>query len=203
MPTFKLIAKQISQPMAVGRGTRIRTTGSGSIEFMPESLAFAQSAPDSKWKVWPKGTASGYMDTVRALVIRAVATGPLTVEVEEGVNERIGDVVCWSEDVQGFNPINQPIPFAASVTPNFHGGSNVAVGLLTGNITIAAPTNPSIGAKLTFNYSADGTAGRAITYAAVFKKSTVPGSVANAKATHSFVYDGTHWVEVGGPLLWL
>lgn len=201
MPTYRLINKEISQPIEVPRGSRITTTGSGSIEFMPGTAANAQGRPD--WKLWPKGASAGFMDTVRPLVIRAVATGALTVVVDEGVNERNGDVVYWSEDSQGFSPVNQPIPFAATVTPNVHAGGNAIVGTLTGNITIAAPLNPSIGKVITFNYVSDATAGRTITYDPVFKRTAVPASTAGGKANHTFTYDGTHWVESGSPLVWL
>lgn len=96
----------------------------------------------------------------------------------------------------------QSIAYAAAITPDCDSGLNIQVGTLTGNITINAPTHAVAGMTMTLGYTSDGSA-RTITYNAVFKSSVVPASTANLKATHVFKFDGTHWVQVGGALLWL
>lgn len=97
----------------------------------------------------------------------------------------------------------QSIAYAASITPDAGVAENIIVGTLAGNITINAPLNPTTGRIITFGYTANGTAGWAITYNAVFKTSAVPTSTANGTATHVFQYNGTNWVQVGGALVWL
>ena len=97
----------------------------------------------------------------------------------------------------------QVLNFGATITPDISLGTSVVIATLTGNTTIAAPLNPVIGKIITFNYTGNATPGWAITYNAVFKTSAVPVSTASGKATHRFSYDGTNWVQVGGPLVWL
>ena len=105
--------------------------------------------------------------------------------------------------VDGLNGYAQSIAYAAAITPDPNKGVKINVGQLTGNITINAPTNPQVGQELTLNYTADATPGRAISYNAVFKTSTVPTSTANGSASHRFVYNGANWVQSGGALVWL
>lgn len=97
----------------------------------------------------------------------------------------------------------QNVAYAAAITPDMGKGNKIIVGTLTGNITVNAPTDPRKGQALTFNYTSNATPGWQITYNAVFKSSAVPASGASQKASHSFVYDGTNWIQTGGPLLWL
>lgn len=97
----------------------------------------------------------------------------------------------------------QSLPYAATVTPDLNAGRNITVGTMTGNLVVGAPTNAVIGAVMTLGYTCDATLGRTITYNAVFKTSVVPVSTANGKANHTFVYDGTNWVQTGGALIWL
>jgi hypothetical protein len=54
-------------------------------------------------------------------------------------------------------------------------GERVIVEVLTGNLTINAPTNPRTGAMLTFAFIQDATGGRTITWNAVFKKAADGG----------------------------
>lgn len=97
----------------------------------------------------------------------------------------------------------QNIAYAAAITPDAAAANNFIVGALTGNITVNAPLNPRNGQIITFNYTGDATLGRTITYNAVFKTSSVPVSTANGKASQMFIFDGTNWIQTGGPLVWL
>lgn len=94
--------------------------------------------------------------------------------------------------------------FAASFTPNWRDGRTTNVGVLTAAITINAPTsNPGYtstipaGTQMTFLLTQDATGGRAITWNAVFLRSTAlaASGTANQRASISFAWDGTNWVE--------
>lgn len=99
-------------------------------------------------------------------------------------------------------PKTQSIAYAASITPVVSDGERVVVGVLTGGITINAPTNPYAGAKLCLSFTQDGTGGRAITWNAVFKKAADGAGTANQVGATEFIYDGTNWVQLGGALAW-
>ena len=117
------------------------------------------------------------------------------------VNQRIA-VYCngadWvAEDAQS---TMQEIAYAASITPSHPTGATVIVGALTGNLTVNAPTSPIKGGRLTFILVQDATGGRTITWNAVFKKAADGAGAANQKGATSFYYDGTDWIQEGGPL---
>jgi hypothetical protein len=97
----------------------------------------------------------------------------------------------------------QSIAYAATITPDAALGERVIVGVLTGNLTINAPTNPRTGGMLVFSFAQDATGGRTITWNSVFKKAADGAGAANQKGATSFVYDGANWVQVGGALAWL
>jgi hypothetical protein len=54
----------------------------------------------------------------------------------------------------------QSIAYAATITPDAALGERVIVGVLTGNLTINAPTNPRTGGMLVFSFAQDATGGR-------------------------------------------
>ncbi len=95
------------------------------------------------------------------------------------------------------------VSYSATVIPDANIAEVHNIGTLTGNITIAAPTNPQTGQRLTLNYTQNATGSWTITYNAVFKAAAPAVGGANQKGSHSFVYDGTNWVQTGGPLVWL
>ncbi len=97
---------------------------------------------------------------------------------------------------------NQDIAYAAAVTPNALGGERITVGTLTGGLTVNAPTNPRKGARLAFTFVQDATGGRTITWNGAFKKPADGAGTANQKAATEFIYDGTHWIQLGGALAW-
>lgn len=92
--------------------------------------------------------------------------------------------------------------YAANYVPTIVGAStHIQVGVLTGNITIAAPTGSfAVGSRLSFGFTQDGTGGRTITWNAVFAFTANGAGTANQKAATEFVYDGSRWVQYGGAL---
>lgn len=93
--------------------------------------------------------------------------------------------------------------YAATVTPNAAAGDIVNVGILTGNITIGAPTNPAQGQELTFLFTQDGTGGRTVTWNAAFITSWADtGNTFSRRASVSFMYDGTNWRQKGAQQVW-
>ncbi len=96
----------------------------------------------------------------------------------------------------------QVIAYAASITPDAAIGERVLVGVLTGNLTVNAPSNPRKGALLSFAFAQDATGGRTVTWNSVFKKPADGSGTANQKAMLSCIYDGAHWIAATG-LSWL
>jgi hypothetical protein len=97
----------------------------------------------------------------------------------------------------------QSLAYAATITPIVSDGERVVIAALTGNPTIAAPTNPYAGARLDFALLQDGTGGRTITWDAVYKKAADGAGTANQVASTAFVYNGSSWVQQGGAVTWL
>lgn len=92
--------------------------------------------------------------------------------------------------------------YAATITPAITGAfTHVQVGVLTGNVTIGAPTGSfAVGSRLSMGFTQDATGGRTVTWNAVFAASANSGSTASHKAATEFVYDGSRWVQYGGAL---
>ena len=95
--------------------------------------------------------------------------------------------------------VSQTIAYAASIAIDASLGS-ANIGALTGNLTMNAPTNPRLNQHLRIVFAQDATGGRTITWNAAFKKAADGAGTANQKGATSFIYDGTDWVQVGGPL---
>jgi len=116
------------------------------------------------------------------------------------VRQAVGNVVTLTGNHVDAAMVNvmldyQQIAYAVAITPNANDGSVVKVGTLTGDITINAPTEASLGQHLTFIFTQDGAGAHAINFNAVFLTSWVPGVVGGDINTISFVYDGTNWVQ--------
>jgi len=114
-------------------------------------------------------------------------------------------VMCDGTNVVPVHNVSntQDIAYAAAITPDLSLGTNIVVGALTGNLTINAPTNVVKGETLDIALVQDATGGRTITWDAVFKKAADGAGSANQKASTSFMFDGTHWIQRGGALAWL
>ena len=99
-------------------------------------------------------------------------------------------------------PAVHKIPYAAAVTPSaVNAVQHVSVGILTGNITINAPTKPALGKVLIFDFTQDGTGSRTITWNAVFSLIGANGAgTASQIGTSMFVYNGSKWAQIGGAL---
>ena len=85
-----------------------------------------------------------------------------------------------------------------SITPNTATYATHSY-LLTGNITINAPTSPRNGQRTRFVMQQDATGSRAITWDPAFRVHTNPTGTANQKAVFEFEFDGSEWVQVNTP----
>ena len=93
--------------------------------------------------------------------------------------------------------------FTASLTIDCAKGTIIKVGTLTGNVTINAPLNPEQRLTLIFMFRQDATGSRTITWDAVFRTSANPTGGISQVASVMFSYDGTNWIQTGGPLVWI
>lgn len=162
---------------------------------------------------------TGALTNNRALIVPAVVneytvqntcTGAFTMTVRtpsgsgivvpQGRRVRLlcdGTNVVLAENYQPF----QDIAYAAAITPDIGAGRTIHVGVLTGNITINAPTGVIKGERVAFTFIQDGTGGRTITWNAVFKKAADGAGTANQVGTIEFIcYDGTNFIQSGGAL---
>jgi hypothetical protein len=99
-------------------------------------------------------------------------------------------------------PASTPIAYAATITPAASDAlTHIAVGTLTGNITVANPTKAALGILLVFTFTQDGTGSRTITWGANFSLAAANGAgTANQIGATAFLYNGTKWVQIGGGL---
>ena len=93
---------------------------------------------------------------------------------------------------------SQSVAYSATVTPDPYKGGHVVIGTLTGNVTVAAPSNAHQGCRLALQFTQDATGGRTITLNATFKKNWTPTTTANKVNIIEFVYDGSNWIQVAG-----
>lgn len=96
MTTLNLVAGQISPIIEIGKGTRVTSSGNGTIEYYPGALADAKNG--GTFEAWPKGTAAGSVDAIRGMCVRATATGAMTVTIEEGKNDLSVDWAYWDSE---------------------------------------------------------------------------------------------------------
>jgi hypothetical protein len=93
--------------------------------------------------------------------------------------------------------------FNASFTPNWRDGRTINFGALTANTTINVPATGSgtstvpTGTQMTILFTQDATGGRTLTWNAIFLRSSnlASSGTAGQRASITFVYDGTNWVE--------
>lgn len=111
-------------------------------------------------------------------------TGPLVEDMTGGANPPAERMFLDVNNQLG----TQRITYAASVTPSVYAGGTVLIGPLTGNITIANPSDGHTGARLTFLLTQDGTGGRTVSWGANFAPGswTMPAG-ANASGKIEFV----------------
>ena len=114
-------------------------------------------------------------------------------------------VECDGTNVFAVNPVQFGQTLAYAATLGAHDAANgerIVVGVLTGGITIPAPTNPRIHQRLAFSFTQDATGGRVITWNAAFKKAADGAGTANQVGSTQYMFDGTNWVQQGGALAW-
>lgn len=115
-----------------------------------------------------------------------------------------------SPNVTGF-PIFQVSNTQGVTAPKVtYRGTSITHSLLTSDtivvqptaaVTINAPTNPRVGAVLNVTVIHPSTGAVAITWNAIFRKGSDVGTpAANSRGSIRFEYDGTVWVQQGGPL---
>jgi len=103
--TITLSAGQVSQIVSVSPGTRITSSGNGSISWVAGEIVDAQNGSGT-WATWAKGSTAGYMDTVRQMCIRATATGSMTVTLDEGVLDKYPENVYFDTELVSSQTIN-------------------------------------------------------------------------------------------------
>ena len=96
MTTLTLTSGQISPIIQIGKGTRVTSSGNGTIEYYPGALADAKNG--GTFETWPKGTAAGSVDALRGMCSRATATGAMVVTLEEGRNDFSADGAYWDSE---------------------------------------------------------------------------------------------------------
>ncbi|HVS78815.1 MAG TPA: glycosyl hydrolase family 28-related protein [Candidatus Saccharimonadales bacterium] len=116
----------------------------------------------------------------------------------------ISDAVASDSDAVAGNQILinnesgvQSVAYASSITPDPYAGSEIIVGTLTGALTVNAPSNGHTGSHLRFVFTQDSTGGRVVTWNSAFKTNWSPTTTNGKVNTIDFIYDGTHWIQVG------
>lgn len=99
--TITLSANQVSQIISVAPGTRITSSGNGSISWVAGALADAQNGSGT-WVEWAKGSSAGYMDAVRQMCIRATATGNMTVTLDEGRADEYPENIYFDTEMASY-----------------------------------------------------------------------------------------------------
>lgn len=89
------------------------------------------------------------------------------------------------------------IGFASTYTPDASESEIKEVDVLTGNITIANPTNAQMGQSLTFLFKQDATGGRVITWGSKYRPSWTPSTTAYLRNTITFLYNSNFdlWLQ--------
>jgi hypothetical protein len=93
-----LAAGQVSDPVEIGPGTRVIAAGAGHVEWTTSSLIDTQNTSVT-WRKWPNGSATGFADTFRRVVVRGVATGQLLVSFDEAKRDEGAEGVYWQEQL--------------------------------------------------------------------------------------------------------
>jgi hypothetical protein len=157
---------------------------------------------------------SGSQNIEDNLALRMVLAGVATKVVGDDQVIEINGVFDSSNNFKGIeNPITkalipvgpgggtgnvvQNVTFAAAAASpiNLALGNIIKVGVLTGNLTLASPSNPVADTFYTYYFEQDATGGRVVT----FPNSVNYGSGnANQKLVVTFFYDGIDFLSVPG-----
>jgi hypothetical protein len=111
-----------------------------------------------------------------------------------------GSVLTGGNDIL-INGMAGTVPpvFAAEYTPDPYTATTHIIGALTGNITIAKPSNEHLGCPLRFIFLQDGTGGRTITWNGAFSTTYADtGNTLGKKLIIDFIYNtvSSKWQQV-------
>lgn len=95
----------------------------------------------------------------------------------QGINPETGYVT--PDQLLSYAPPSVAIAYAATVTPDLSDGNVFVIGTLTGNVTIANPTNLVDGKTFRMLVTQDGTGSRTITLGNKFLKVGTPSTTAS------------------------
>ena len=190
--------------------TLIAEKVAGSTEVASTAFAFVNLEADGATINIEGGTSFQFLGSPtpgaswRNFRPEATVTVPAVVNIKD--SRIMQDLVTHSTSYFTVNQVDNPniqtVAYAATITPNPNLGSRINVGALTGALTIAAPVNPQSGQIIDFAFLQDGTGGRVITWNAVFKKAADGAGTANQRGSTRYRYDGTYWIQQGGPLVY-
>jgi hypothetical protein len=149
--------------------------------------------------IYVGGTSIITLDQIRSdgdwITNLAVADTARVNLVGEGVLPVIN--IAGSGQVHRHTPKRFALTDAATIATVATNGTTATV-TLGGNRTVGAPTNVSIGQRLTYIFTQDGTGGRTVTWNAVFLVTwSNTGNTAGKKSSITFEYDGTNWIQIG------
>lgn len=142
---------------------------------------------DGSTNVWARGNKSG-----------GAGTGIIHI----GGSTKASPDYC---QVSSIIPNVQSPAYAATLNIDASTGDKFFVGALTGNITIAAPTNGTIGQRISLFFIQDTTAGHTVTWNSVFIRVSWSdaGNTAFTRSSISFTcLDGTNWIQEGAAKGW-
>ena len=91
----------------------------------------------------------------------------------------------------------QNVAYAATITPDPYVAQTCAIAALTAAVTVAAPANKHLGARLTVTVVQDATGGRPVNWNAIYVFQTPwtnSGNVVSKRSQASFQYNGSNWV---------
>lgn len=96
------------------------------------------------------------------------------------------------------------IGYSATISIDASSGSDFNIGILTGNTTIASPSNPTTSQVISISFTQDGIGNRTVIWNAVFTGVTLSSSgKKNETATEVFRYTGTNWVQAINTPSWI
>lgn len=150
-------------------------------------------------KVGPAGQANALAMDVGSVQNRIRVTHQASKVAQTTVRTALksGSVLTGGNDLSigGMGGSISPV-FVTTYTPDPYVATNIFMGTLTNNITIAAPTNSHVGARLTFFFLQDGTGGRTITWNGAFTQNYADtGNTLGKRMKISFIYNGATWLE--------
>jgi hypothetical protein len=151
---------------------------------------------------------ANYQEVTKTFVLPALTFGEvLKIEIQHDLAGAGGNldlyidylaIVPYAQALRSraFVVEKQSVAYAATVTPDWSKGSFLAVGQLTGGLTVANPSVDAVqGQKVCVSLSAVGS-NRAIVWGGKYKTAYTTVS-ANKQAVVEFMFDGANYIQVG------